>query len=82
LTPFPVAISVLLGFSHAQHGSSAAIRFLRGFLPGMWSFAAFCYVLSVTIVGVGTWAAFLLAITSVVPIQLAVLWWLRRSGRA
>ena len=44
LAPFPVAISVLLGFSHAQQGSSSAITFLRGFMPGMWSFAVFCFV--------------------------------------
>jgi hypothetical protein len=80
LTPFPVAISVLLGFSHAQHGSAAAIRFLRGFLPGMWSFAAFCYVLSMTLTRVGTSAGFLLALASVVPIQLAVLWWMQRGS--
>ena len=82
LTPFPVAISVLLGFSHAQQGSSSAIRFLRGFLPGMWSFAAFCYVLSVTLVAAGTPGGFLLALASVVPIQLAILWWMERGGRA
>jgi hypothetical protein len=79
-TPFPVAISVLLGFSHAQQGSSAAIRFLRGFLPGMWSFAAFCYVLSVSLVRVGALGGFLLALASVVPIQLVVLWWMQRRG--
>ena len=85
LTPFPVALSVLLGFSHAQQGSAAAIRFLRGFLPGMWSFAVFCYVISVSIVILGTLGGFLLALASVVPIQLAVLWWMKRpppSARA
>src|SRR5581483_11279827 len=61
LTPFPVAISVLLGFSHAQQGSSGAIAFLRGFLPGMWAFAAFCFVLSVSLVSLGTGVAFLAA---------------------
>jgi hypothetical protein len=80
LTPFPVAISVLLAFSHAQQGSSAAIRFLRGFLPGMWSFAAFCYVLSVTLVAAGTWGGFLLALASVAPIQLIVFRWMQRSA--
>jgi hypothetical protein len=73
LTPFPVAISVLLGFSHAQQGSSAAITFLRGFLPGMWSFAIFCFLLSVTIVSLGTAGGFALATACALVIQTAVL---------
>jgi hypothetical protein len=79
LTPFPVAISVLLGFSHAQQGSSAAITFLKGFLPGMWSFAAFCFVLSVTIVPLGAAAAFGLATASALVIQGGVLWGMQRA---
>jgi len=82
LTPFPVAISVLLGFSHAQQGSSAAISFLRGFLPGMWSFAGFCFVLSVTIVALGTSAGFVLAIACALLIQGIVLWGMRRVTRS
>jgi hypothetical protein len=78
LAPFPVAISVLLGFSHAQQGSSAAITFLRGFLPGMWSFAAFCLVLSLTIVGLGAAASFALATACALAIQGAVLWVMQR----
>jgi hypothetical protein len=78
LTPFPVAISILLGFSHAQQGSSAAISFLRGFMPGMWSFAAFCFVLSVSIVALGTAMGFVAALATAVPMQAAVLWWMRR----
>jgi hypothetical protein len=79
LTPFPVAISVLLGFSHAQQGSSAAISFLRGFLPGMWSFAAFCFVLSVSLVPLGATAAFALATGCALLIQGSVLWAMQRS---
>jgi hypothetical protein len=78
LTPFPVAISILLGFSHAQGGSAAAISFLRGFFPGMWGFAAFCFVLSVTIVPVGTAAAFALATACALAIQAVVLWGMQR----
>jgi hypothetical protein len=76
--PFPVALSILLGFTHAQHGSSTAIRFLRGFLPGMISFAAFCLVLTVALVPLGTAAAFILALACTVPIQAVVLWWMQR----
>jgi hypothetical protein len=81
LTPFPVALSILLGFAHAQHGSSTAISFLRGFMPGMWSFAAFCFVLSIAIVTLGTALGFVLALGVTVPIQGAVLWWMQRTGR-
>ena len=77
LTPFPVAISILLGFSHAQQGSSAAISFLRGFMPGMWSFAAFCFVLAVAVVALGTSAAFALALACALLIQAGVLCWMR-----
>jgi hypothetical protein len=82
LTPFPVAISILLGFTQAQQGSSAAIRFAGGFLPGMWSFAAFCYVLSLSLVRVGTLGGFILALVAVVPIQLVVLWAVQRTADA
>jgi hypothetical protein len=78
-TPFPVALATLLAFSHAQQGSSSAIRFLRGFLPGMWSFAAFCFVATLTLASMGRWLGFLLALASVLPIQAAVLWWIRRA---
>jgi hypothetical protein len=79
LTPFPVAVSVLIGFSHAQQGSSAAIAFLRGFLPGMWSFAIFCFLLSVTIVSLGTAGGFALATACALVIQSGVLWAMQRG---
>jgi hypothetical protein len=49
LTPFPVATSVLAVFTHARHGSPDVIRFAGGLLPGLHSFAVFCFVLSVTL---------------------------------
>jgi hypothetical protein len=80
LTPFPVAISVLLGFSHAQQGSSAAISFLRGFMPGMWAFTAFCFVLSTTILPLGTVAAFAFSTACALLIQGLVLWRMGPTG--
>src|SRR2546422_4152921 len=82
LTPFPIATSIFLGFSHAQQGSSAAITFLRGFMPGMWSFAAFCYVLSVSIVAAGIASGFALALASALVIQGAVFWSMHRAQSA
>jgi hypothetical protein len=74
LTPFPVAISVLLAFGHAQQGGGAAIAFMRGFMPGMWSFAVFCYVISVGIVPMGVGLGFTVATASALVIQAVVLW--------
>lgn len=82
LTPFPVAISVLMAFSHAQLGSSGAITFLRGFLPGMWAFTAFCYVLAVVIVPLGTALGFLAALGVTFAIQAGVLWGMQRARNA
>jgi len=81
-TPFPVALGVLLAFTHAEQGSASAIQFMRGFLPGMWGFAVFCFVAAIAIVPLGGWQGLLLALASIMPIQLAVLWWMERAGDA
>ena len=78
-TPFPVALGVLLAFTHAQQGSASAIRFMRGFLPGMWSFAVFLFVAALAIVPLGGWQGLLLALGCVMPIQAVALWWVRRQ---
>jgi hypothetical protein len=46
LTPFPVATAILASFTHAQQGSAAVARFLRGYMLGLCSFAIFCCVLA------------------------------------
>jgi hypothetical protein len=79
-TPFPVTLGVLLAFTHVQQGSASAIRFMRGFLPGMWSFAVFCFVAALAIVPLGGWQGLLLALGCVVPIQAIALWWMRRHA--
>jgi hypothetical protein len=77
-TAFPTALGILLVFTHAQQGSSSVIRFLHGFLPGMLAFALFVFVLAVSIVPLGTWIAFALAVASLVPSQAIVLLWMNR----
>ena len=79
LTPFPVALAILLGFLHAQQGAPSTIRFLHAFLPGMWSFVAFLVVVAVSVARLGSWVGFVLAFASVIPIQLGLLWWMKRS---
>jgi len=53
LTPIPIASAILLGFTHAQQGATGAIAFLRSFLPAMWSFVLFCFVLTIALVPFG-----------------------------
>ena len=77
-TAFPTALGILLVFTHAQQGAPSATRFLHGFLLGMWGFALFVFVLAVSIVPLGTWVAFALAIASLVPSQAVVLLWMNR----
>jgi hypothetical protein len=78
-TAFPSALGILLAFTHAQQGAPSGIRFLHGFVPGMWSFALFCFVVALAIVPLGTWPAFTLALLALIPPQAAVLWRLRRT---
>ncbi|MGE3402896.1 MAG: hypothetical protein AB7K63_09935 [Vicinamibacterales bacterium] len=49
LTPFPVAVSIMVAFTHARNGAGAAARFLYAFLPGLATFAVFCLVLALTL---------------------------------
>ena len=62
LTPLPVATAILLGFTHAQQGGNGAIAFLRAFLPAMWSFVLFCFVLALALVPLGWPLAFVIAL--------------------
>jgi len=78
-TPFPVALTVLLAFTHAREGAVAAVRFLRGFYSGMWSFGVFCFIAAVTMVPLGRWPGLLLACAAVIPVQVVSLWWSERA---
>lgn len=80
ITPFPIATTILLAFTHAQQGAPAAVGFLRAFLPAMWSFALFCAVLAWGVVGLGRDAAFLLALAVSLAVQGLV--WLCLAVRA
>ena len=79
-TAFPAALAILLVFTHVQQGAPSVIRFMHGFMPGMWSFALFCFVVALSIVPLGKWLAFALAIASLLPPQAAVLWWVSRRS--
>lgn len=80
ITPFPIATTILLAFTHGQQGAPAAVGFLRAFLPAMWSFALFCFVLAVGVVGLGRDLGFLAALAVSLAVQGAV--WLGLDARA
>jgi hypothetical protein len=80
LTPFPIATTILLAFTHAQQGAPAAVSFLRAFLPAMWSFALFCFVLACGVVELGRDRAFLGALVVQMVVQGAVWLGLRAAA--
>jgi hypothetical protein len=73
LTPFPTATAILLSFTHAQQGLPGALAFLRGFLPGMWSFALFCFVVALCVEPLGRVAAFAAALAAQLLTQAVVI---------
>jgi hypothetical protein len=79
LTPFPVALAVVLAFAHAQQASPAVLGLLRGFLPAMCTFAFFCFVLAMAMVPLGFALAFALALAVQLAGHGAVLWWMTAS---
>ncbi|WP_460888187.1 hypothetical protein [Promicromonospora xylanilytica] len=71
LAPFPIASSVVAAFALAQHGSGEAVHLLRGVLAGLVGFAAFCLLVALLVVPLGTAAAFGIASAGTVLAQLA-----------
>lgn len=79
ITPFPIALAVLLVFAHAQQGAALAIRLLHGFFPAMWGFGLFCLVVALAMVPLGPWLAFLLALLAQLTVHAVVLWRMLRG---
>lgn len=46
LTPFPIATTILVAFSHAQDGPDAVARMLRGYMPALTGLAFFFAILA------------------------------------
>jgi hypothetical protein len=74
LAPFPIFGSVLSAFTHAQAGTPAVLRLLRGLLVGLLSFASFFLVAGTLITAVGILPAFVAAVVATVIIQSASQW--------
>ena len=77
LTPFPVATAIIAGFTHAQQGTGAVLRFLRGYMPGLCSFAIFCFVLAVMLPGHGVAITFAAALATQLAAQAIMLSWMK-----
>ena len=69
VTSFPIITAVLTVFTHAHRGRDEAIRLLRGFTTGFFSYAAFCFVIAVAIRPVGTPGSFALATAVALCVQ-------------
>jgi hypothetical protein len=61
VTTFPIITAVLSVFTHAHRGRDEAIRLLRGFTVGFFSYAAFCFIVAMTIRPLGVGGCFALA---------------------
>jgi hypothetical protein len=72
LTPFPIALSVVCAFTTAQAGHAGVLALLRGIVPGLDSFALFCFLVAVTIDNLGGVAAFGLATAAAVVFAVFV----------
>jgi hypothetical protein len=72
LTPFPISNTVLAAFVLVLEGPAHANAFLRGFLRGAFGFVAFCFLVAVLLLPLGTAAAFALALCAALLVQLLV----------
>lgn len=71
LAPFPIAISVVAAFVHAQRGPVETARTLAGALTGLVGFSMFCLLVAVLVRPIGG-VAFLLGVAATIAIQLLI----------
>jgi hypothetical protein len=72
LAPFPIITSVLAVFTQAHGGFAPVAVLLRNFLIGFYGFAAFCFVLAITLHSLSTAAAFGLATAAALAVQATI----------
>jgi hypothetical protein len=77
--PFPIVVILLTAFAHHQFGVDGAVRVLRGFLIGMYAFAAFFLVVTLGLRSMGAVAAYSLALAVCLAINGGTLWGLRKG---
>jgi hypothetical protein len=71
--PAPIITTVLAAFTHAQLGSDAALRLLRGMLTGFFAFALFCWTVALALPHTSIVVAFALATAVAALTQAAIL---------
>jgi hypothetical protein len=71
VTSFPIITAVLAVFTHAHRGRDEAIRLLRGFTVGFFSYATFCFVVATTIRPLGVSGCFALVAVVALCVQAA-----------
>ena len=81
LTPFPIALSVVCAFAVAHGGHAGLVALLRGVVPGLHGFAAFCCTVAVCVGPLGGAVAFGLA-TAVALTYAVVLMRVRTPARS
>jgi hypothetical protein len=72
LAPFPIITSVLAVFTHAHGGFGQVRVLLRNFLVGFYGFAAFCFVLAVSLNSLAGPTAFSLALAVALAVQATI----------
>jgi hypothetical protein len=77
VTPFPIVVILLTAFAHHQLGQAGATRVLRGFLIGMYAFAAFFFVVAVGMERLGATASYLLGLAACLAVNGLTFWRLR-----
>jgi hypothetical protein len=73
LAPSPIITTVLAAFTHAQLGSDATLRLLRGMLTGFFAFALFSWTVALALPHTSIVAAFALATAVAALTQAAIL---------
>jgi hypothetical protein len=73
LAPAPIITTVLAAFTHAQLGTDAVLRLLRGMLTGFFAFALFSWTAALALPHTSIALAFLLATAVAALTQAAIL---------
>jgi hypothetical protein len=71
ITSLPIITAVLAAFTQVHRGANEAIRSLRGFSVGFFSYAAFCFVVALTVRPLGIAVAFFVATAVALVVQAA-----------
>lgn len=74
-TPFPVATTILVVFAHRQGGAAGVMAVYDGFVPSLYSFAAFCAAVSFALTRWPLPHAYAVALAVSLSTQLVVLKW-------